>query len=158
MHGQTHIELVVYCLLGSSTGVWILMINQSHLPTYEEGTDSFPKRRLIKFRRRGNYPEDNILHPQHGKSLKTTTHRTYFCWHNLFPISVSLSISAVFPLASVTCFAVSTQRVRLGNSERSYFQPRADWFTFGRETLSATKRILYDWLLFVIQIAKLGRS
>jgi hypothetical protein len=32
----------------------------SRLLAYEDGTDSVPKRRLIKFRRRRNHPEENI--------------------------------------------------------------------------------------------------
>jgi len=32
----------------------------SYLPAYEDGTDSVPKRQPIKFRRRGNYPEESI--------------------------------------------------------------------------------------------------
>jgi hypothetical protein len=41
------------------------------LSAYEDGTDSVPKRRYIKFRRRGNYPEESIQHSEHGKSLKS---------------------------------------------------------------------------------------
>jgi len=42
-----------------------------YLHDYEDGTDSVPKRRHIKFRRRGNYPEEIIQHSEHGQSLKS---------------------------------------------------------------------------------------
>jgi hypothetical protein len=42
-----------------------------HLPAYEDGTDSVPKRRHIKFRRRGIAQKKNIQHTEHGESLKS---------------------------------------------------------------------------------------
>jgi len=47
------------------------MKNYSYLPTYEDGTESVPKRWHTKFRRRGNYPEESIQHSEHGESLKS---------------------------------------------------------------------------------------
>jgi hypothetical protein len=72
---------VVYCLLGSS------LASEFYKPTFQNTIGSismggYPpmKMELIqcsetsayKIQMPGNYPEDNILHPQHGKSLKTT--------------------------------------------------------------------------------------
>ena len=44
-----------------------------HLHTYPrmKMKQSVPKRRHIKFRRPGNYPEENIEHTEHGESLKS---------------------------------------------------------------------------------------
>jgi hypothetical protein len=48
-----------------------------HLPAYEDGTDSVPKRQHIKFRRRGNYPKENIQHTEHGENLKSRIKEWY---------------------------------------------------------------------------------
>jgi hypothetical protein len=61
-----------------------------HTPTclWRWNTQSIPKRRHIKFRRRGitqNYPEEIIQHSEHGESLKSTT--TDISLHKLFRIT-----------------------------------------------------------------------
>ena len=50
-----------------------LIILYTYLPMKTE--QSVPKLRHIKFRCRGNYPEESIRHSEHGGSLKS---RTYF--------------------------------------------------------------------------------
>jgi hypothetical protein len=42
-----------------------------HLLAYEDETDSVPKRRHIKFTRRGITQKKSIQHTEHGESLKS---------------------------------------------------------------------------------------
>jgi hypothetical protein len=59
--------------------VWIPQLFSNlviiHLLAYEDGTDSVPKRRHIKFRRRGSTQKKtyNLQHREHGESLKSKT-------------------------------------------------------------------------------------
>jgi len=69
---------LVYFLLGNSptsefcmpTFRNTLSVPSSRLPTYEDGTEFFPKRRNIKIQTPGNYPEESIERSEHGESLK----------------------------------------------------------------------------------------
>jgi hypothetical protein len=50
-----------------------VMKNSSYLSAYEDGTNSVPKRRHIKFQTQGNYPEKkSVQHSEHGESLKSS--------------------------------------------------------------------------------------
>jgi len=47
---------------------------------------SVPKRQHIKFRSRGNYPEENIQHTEHGASLKSRIFINSFLFDQLYPM------------------------------------------------------------------------
>ena len=63
-------------LLHLHTQVGIL---HTYLRMETEQTDSVPKRRHIKFRRRGNYPEESAQHSENSESLKSRIlHKLFF--------------------------------------------------------------------------------
>jgi hypothetical protein len=45
--------------------------SSSYLPAYEDGTDRVFETSAYKIQTPENYPEENIEHSKHGKSLKS---------------------------------------------------------------------------------------
>jgi hypothetical protein len=64
-----------------------------------------PKRRHIKVRCRGNYPEENIQHTKHGKSFKSRI--VYYSYFN----SVVMNYGLPFWVTQLTAYKFSECKI-----------------------------------------------
>jgi hypothetical protein len=73
--------------------------HSSHLPAYENGTDSFPETSVYKIQKPGNYPEESIQHSDHGESLKSRMQLRFHLEHqaeiSLITSQVAASVNSI---------------------------------------------------------------